>query len=83
MSKVSIKSKNCCCPIQYFNDKARVLQNCRKLKGVAISIYKDFSKEIPAIRREFQSEMFANRKKKKMLYLPYGTVTCKDRIQEW
>ena len=80
MIKVSIKSKNCCCPIQFFNDKTRVLRNCRKLKGVAISMYKDFSKEIPAIRREFQSEMFANRKKKKISYLQYRTVICKDRI---
>ena len=43
-------------------------------------MYKDFSKEIPAIRREFQSEMFANRKKKKISYLQYRTVICKDRI---
>lgn len=35
-----------------FREKTRILQNCRKLKRMQISIYDDYSKETVAIKKK-------------------------------
>ena len=42
-----------------FNSKARILWNCKKMKGTRLSIYEDYSKETLAIRKEKWKEVVA------------------------
>ena len=62
----------------FYKDKINILTNCKKLKGTKISIFEGFSQEAMEIRKEKLKEVLANRKLRKISYLQYRSVICKE-----
>ena len=64
-----------------YKNELDILRNGKKLKGTNFSIFEDFSKGTPSIRKKKWKELLKSRKDGKISYLEYKTVICKKRAQ--
>ena len=58
----------------FYKDKMNILRNYKKLKSTRFSIFKDFSRQTTAIRKEKWQEVLTNREKGTISYLNYRNV---------
>ena len=62
----------------FYKDKINILRNCKKLKGIKISIFEDFSQESMQTCKSKWKEVLAIKTHGEITYLQYRSVICKE-----
>ena len=78
-SSKKLRPRTVVCKLLSFLEKAKLLKNSHRLKGTSNYVNEDFSREIPAFRKELWEKVKALRKEGKIPYLNYRGIVVRER----